>query len=274
MDTVDLSAMLERNTYALEVYQGDEMYSTGSAFCWHERGFLMTAAHVVTGRTPIREEDWRDPVLSVLGRTSRGEYARYEVAMCGVTVDFPGPLKGPLQVDLALLRPAEPRSGAEHLTISHERWPPAGTPVLMAGFPDELQTPLRFTESINYEHPPIKAEAEGTRRDVERVEQLLMVKGGIVGHRSEMSIDPDGTGRQKLELAAYYIDNAMHSGASGGPVVDGRGAVLGVITERAVTRVSYPDLDNPNKEVPSGSALAVSAFTALEAAALWGEQSE
>jgi hypothetical protein len=72
--------------------------------CWHERGFLMTAAHVVTGRTPIREEDWKDPELSVLGRTSRGEYVRYEVAMCGVSMDFSGPLKGPLQVDLARLR--------------------------------------------------------------------------------------------------------------------------------------------------------------------------
>jgi hypothetical protein len=40
----------------------------------------------------------------------------------------------------------------------------------MAGFPDELQTPLRFTESINYEHPPIKTETERTRRDVGRVE--------------------------------------------------------------------------------------------------------
>ena len=271
MNTVALSALLERTTYALEVYQGDDMYSGGSAFCWHERGLLVTAAHVVTGRTPIREEDWKDPDLTILGRTSRGEYARYEPALCGVTVNFPGPLKEPLQIDLALLRPSEPRSDVEHLEISHERWPPVGTPVLMAGFPDELETPLRFTEAINYEHPPIKADAKRTKRDIERVNQLLMVKGGVIGHRSEMSMDPDGSGREKLELAAYYVDNAMHSGASGGPVVDGRGMVVGVITKRAVTRVSYPDLENPNKDVPSGSALAVSAFTVLEAAAVWGE---
>lgn len=269
MDTVALSALLERTTYALEVYQGDEMYSGGSAFCFHEGGFLMTAAHVVTGRTPIREEDWRDPEVRILARTSEGEYLRYEPAICGLTIDFPGPLKEPLQVDLAFLRPAELRSGVEHLTISHRRWPPVGTPVLMAGFPDELETPLLWTKAINYEHPVIKAAEGETRRNVERIGQMLMVKGGMVGHVSPLSLDPDGSGAKTLDVGVYYVDNVMHSGASGGPVVNGRGEVIGAITKRAVTTVSYPDLEKPNKEVPSGSALAVSAFTLMEYVALW-----
>ncbi len=269
MDTVALSAKLERTTYVVEVYQGEEKYSQGSAFCWHEQGFLTTAAHVITNRVPIREEDWRDPDVKILARTSRGDFLPYETAVCGITIDFPGPLKEPLQVDLALLRPAEPRSGVEHLEIAHERWPAVGTRVLMAGFPDELETPLQWTEAISYEHPPIREAAEETRRKAERVGQLLMVKGGMIGHVSPLSFDPDGSGARTLDVGVYYVDNAMHSGSSGGPVVDGRGRVVGAINKRAVTAVPFPELKKPNKEVPSGSALAISAFTVMEYVALW-----
>lgn len=269
MDTVTICEMLERTTYALEVYQGDEKYSGGSGFCFNKNGLLITAAHVVTGRTPIREEDWRDPEVKILARTKDGDYLHYEPALCGITVEFPGPLKEPLQIDLALLRPVEPRTGVDHLDIAYERWPRAGTQVMMAGFPDELETPLLWTKAINHEYPPIKEAAEETKKIVERVGQLLMVKSGMIGHASNISIDPDGSGSKVLEVGVYYIDNAMHSGASGGPVVDERGMVIGMISKRAVTTVPFPELENPNKELPSGSAMAVSTFTALEWVAFW-----
>lgn len=56
----------------------------------------------------------------------------------------------------------------------------------------------------------------------------------------------------------------MHSGASGGPVINEKGKAIGVITKRAVTSVSYPDLDNPKKDVPSGSALAITPSTIID----------
>jgi hypothetical protein len=264
VDTVGISQKLERTTYVVEVYQGEEKYSQGSGYCVHPEGFLVTAAHVVTNRLPIREEDWQDPAVSILARTSQGDFLRYEPVLCGITINFPGPLKEPLQIDLALLRPSEPRSGAEHLQVAAERWPAVGTPVLMAGFPDELETPLLWTRAIDYEHPPIGESAEETRRKVERINQMLMVKSGMIGHRSDLTIDPDGTGRKTLDVGAYYVDNAMHSGSSGGPVVDGRGLVIGTIAKRAATKVPFPELRDPNKDVPSGSALAISTFTLLD----------
>jgi hypothetical protein len=269
IDTIAISRKLEQTTYVLEVYQGEEKYSQGSAFCWQEQGMLITAAHVVTGRTPIREEDWRDPEVRILARTPEGDIVRYEPFLCGITIDFSGPLKKPLQVDLALLRPTEPRSSVEYLEIAHERWPAVGTRVLMAGFPDELETPLLWTEAINFEHAPIAEVAEDIKGHVEQISHLLMVKSGIVGHRSDLTIDQDGTGRKTLDVGVYYVDNAMHSGSSGGPVVDERGMVIGVISKRAVTVVPFSELQKPNKEVPSGSALVVSAFTVLDYVKDW-----
>ncbi len=258
-----MSDKLKRTTYVIEVYQEDEKYSQGSGYCVHEKGFLVTAAHVITNRVPFKEEDWRDPTIKILARTSQGDFLRYEPVLCGPTITFPGPLKEPLQIDLAVLRPAELRSGVEHLKVAAERWPAVGTQVLMAGFPDELETPLVWTEAIDYEYQPIKKDDE-IQRKVERINQLLMVKSGMIGHVRDLSIDPDGTGQKKLDIGAYYLDNAMHSGSSGGPVVDERGLVIGTISKRAVTKVPFPELTNPNKELPSGSALAVSTFTLLD----------
>lgn len=188
---------------------------------------------------------------------------RYEIAICGITIDFPGPLKESIQVDLAVLRPVETQSDIEHLNISDEKWS-AGEQVLMAGFPDELEPPLSITSAINEEFSPIKDDPETLKRATERLTQPLMVKSAMVGNVAYLTIDPDGTSNRELEIGTYYLDNVMHSGASGGPVVDERGLALGTITKRAVTKVPFPELSEPNKEVPSGSALAISSHTMLD----------
>lgn len=265
---VELCEKLKRTTYVIEVYQGNEKYSSGSGFCTHSEGFLLTAAHVVTGRLPIREEDWRDPDITVLARTSEQDFMRYEIAVCGITIDFPGPLKNSIQVDLAILRPAETQSDIEYLNTSDEKWS-VGERVLMAGFPDELEPPLLITSAINEEFSPIKEDPETLKRAMERLSQPLMIKSAMVGNTTYLSLDPDGTGRKELDIGVYYLDNVMHSGSSGGPVVDERGLALGVITKRAVTKVPFPELRDPNKEVPSGSALAVSTYTILDYVNNW-----
>lgn len=263
MDTVKLSQLLRAATYIVEVYEGEEKISAGSAFCVAENGGLVTAAHVVTGRTPIRTSDWQDPSISIIARTSQGSFAQYRTPLCGVQVVFPGPLKEPLQIDLAVLSPIEPQSGVPYLNINYGLVP-VGTQVLMAGFPDELELPLGWDKAVNFDFDAIRQSAVQTRRHVDRARQLLMVKSGMIGHANDLLIDPDGSGSRQLLLGIYYVDNVMHSGASGGPVINMEGQVVGVITKRAVTKVSYPDLPNPNKEVPSGSALAITPFTILK----------
>src|SRR5690625_1128234 len=85
----------------------------------------------------------------------------------------------------------------------------------------------------------------------------------MIGFTDGLIINPGRNDGWKLSVELYYIDNVMHSGASGGPVSNKSGKVVGVITKRAVTSVSYPDLEYPNKEVPSGSALAVTPSTII-----------
>lgn len=254
---------LKRTTYIIEAYQSSEKYSSGSGFCIHSQGFLITAAHVVTGRLPILEKDWQDPSVTILARTSEQDFVRYEPVACGITINWSGPLKQAIQVDLAVLRPAEPKSNVEYLEVSNKKWS-VGEQVLMAGFPDELESPLLLDKAINEEFSPIKDNPEIFKKGMERLSQLLMVKSAMVGNTEYLTVDPDGTGCKELEIGTYYLDNVMHSGSSGGPVVDEQGLALGTITKRAVTKIPFPELNDPNKEVPSGSALAVSTHAMVD----------
>lgn len=49
----------------------------------------------------------------------------------------------------------------------------------------------------------------------------------------------------------FFVDNGLHSGASGGPVVDAGGEVFGVVTERSITRLGHGP--QPELLVPAGS---------------------
>ena len=74
-----------------------------------------------------------------------------------------------------------------------------------------------------------------------------MVRHGIVGSVQKIQINDNING------ATYWIDNAVTYGASGGPVVDSFGKLIGIISEKGVT----DGVDSENS-VPSGSTMALS----------------
>jgi len=66
----------------------------------------------------------------------------------------------------------------------------------------------------------------------------------------------DNSQNIKIETDVFYIDNGMHSGASGGPIVNEEGVALGVLTQRAIT--SAHQSNNSELKVPSGSSIGIS----------------
>ena len=52
----------------------------------------------------------------------------------------------------------------------------------------------------------------------------------------------------------YHIDNGMHSGASGGPIINSKGEFVGIITHRAVISIKILVEDKLMKmDTPSGN---------------------
>lgn len=251
MDRILLSKKLEETTYLVHVIMKHEdhepeLISTGSAFCINNLGFLMTAAHVVTGRTPIRQEDVEDPSVEIGAKTKDGVFQRYVPFLTGFGLNLPGYLKEPVIVDIAILKPLVPKENFNFLKLAKNK-PDVGSEVLMAGFPDDMELPLSFDRFLNTEHEQVRSQ----KRNIELAKNLLMIRSGIVGHCSGLNLI-----EQNIDAWSLYIDNVLHSGASGGPIINGEGEVIGVITERAVTSVSYKD--TPGLKVPSGSTSAIS----------------
>ncbi len=259
-NTVQLASLLEATTYAINCYTEGEHFSSGSGFCISPDGVILTAAHVITGRTPLRKDDVKDPSLRIVARTSSGPSISYRPVTIGIKVNGPCILKEPLEIDLAILAPLEKLEGLPCLEVPNSIYP-SGTQVLMAGFPDELEMPLMLNRAIDKASEAYLSNISWSEEAFVRMQELLMIKSGMVGHAHHLDISSIEGKEWSLQLASYYIDNVMHSGSSGGPVIDAKGRAFAIITKRAVTTVSNIDLDDPNKEIPSGSALALSSFT-------------
>lgn len=249
MTTQEVCERLENATYFVNIYLTDgnaqtELISQGSAVAINSGGDLLTAAHVVTGRLPVREEDVRDPNTIILAMRKGGRLARYQPLLCGLTVQVGEYLTSPITIDLAVLRPIKPQVSVSFLPLSLES-PGLGAQVLMAGYPDDIELPFSFDRILNPNNPQVDAQ----RFSLDIARRLLMIRSGMVGHKSGVVINEEHCGH------IFYVDNVLHPGASGGPVVNYEGEVIGILTERAITAVLYEDTSN--LRVPSGAAVAL-----------------
>ena len=253
MNTVDICSRLEETTYFINVFTGQEplnhetSISKGSGVAINGSGDLLTAAHVVTGRIPVRQQDINNPNVIILAKTTRGQFLQYYSVICGLEIQNPN-LKEPLTVDLALLRPLSPQQNVSHLRISTVPVK-VGVQVLMAGYPDDMELPFLFDQALDKGKP----EVQSVLPHIQVAKQLLMIKSGMIGHINHVFLTD---GKLTLEGDVFYVDNQLHLGASGGPVVNRDAEVVGIITQRAIT--SVPFMETPDLKVPSGSIVAVS----------------
>ena len=79
---MSLCQLLQETTYLVFVLLDSnvgqpELISSGTAVAVNSRGDLLTAAHVVTTRLPVRAEDVHDPNLVILAKRKSGTFSRY-----------------------------------------------------------------------------------------------------------------------------------------------------------------------------------------------------
>ncbi|MFA5912631.1 MAG: serine protease, partial [Burkholderiales bacterium] len=134
----------------ITVFLDDEKISEGTGFAFRGDGQIITAAHVVTGRTPIRKEDYLDPNARIYVKFPERPVAQYRVLFCGLTIVVEA-LREPVQIDLAMLAPVE-LSGAPYAHIPARIKPPdLGDEVFLAGYSDELELPFLVDQLLRPE---------------------------------------------------------------------------------------------------------------------------
>ncbi|WP_082833119.1 S1 family peptidase [Geobacter anodireducens] len=234
----------------ITVFLGAEKISQGTGFSFLATGEIMTAAHVVTGRYPIRQRDANDPELKIFTKFPSYPVTEYKVGLCCITIKVPGFLED-VQIDMAILAPMTKATEFPHIRVQTAP-PKLGEEVFIAGYSDELKLPFdvdklldkKITGATDF----INAMNNGYMADMTGP----LIKRAVVGNCRRIFAANKSA---KIECDVFYVDNGMHYGASGGPVINAKGEAVGVITQRAVTSASQEKA--PGIYVPSGSTVCI-----------------
>ncbi|MBO8131980.1 MAG: trypsin-like peptidase domain-containing protein [Candidatus Marinimicrobia bacterium] len=228
-----------------------KVYSHGSGVIVNESGFILTANHVVSSQV----KDKSKSILAIPYIGGGAFSCIYKFG--GISLGIQGQkFISPLNIDLAILAPLKPHK-VPPISLSQDI-PKEGTEVIMAGFSEDLRLPLDLPENID-------KSAVGGQENINKIKEFsysiipwIMVKHGIIGgvfHIISKNFKTKFFEKQisfSLKAAEYWIDNTYARGASGGPVVDMDGNLLGIITERGETYES--DLtQNILFPIPSGT---------------------
>lgn len=129
------------------MFLDDKKISDGTGFAFSEKGDVLTAAHVVTGTWPIKEEDYKTSGLRIFCKFPGIPLVEYKVVFCAITLVVSG-FSEPIQLDLAALvaKPANSIAVPFLRTIVHP--PKLGQRVLLAGYSDELELPFDFEKLL------------------------------------------------------------------------------------------------------------------------------
>lgn len=242
---------------SITVFQGEELLGEGSGFAISADGLVVTAAHVVTCRMPIRESDYKDPTVRIFAKFPNFSLIEYRVAICGIHISDAA-LTQAAQIDQALLCPiSQVKLPFPPFQIGQP--PSLGEEVHFCGYSDELELPFGIHRLLE----PTSSVAVQFRQSLHRRGRAQnvagpMIKRGVVGNVLIVSTK-ERQSNEEITCNVFYIDNGIHSGASGGPVFNREGQAVGVIVQRATTSASQAA--DSSLLVPSGSTVALSLQT-------------
>lgn len=241
-------------TCFITVFLGEERISSGTGFCFRADGQVITAAHVVTGRFPIRYEDYSDPNVRIYAKFKGIPVLEYKVGFCSVTIEVKS-FKSPIQIDVALLTPKVALTHELNNLPAKIEPPKLGEEVFLAGFSDELKLPFLVDELLDRKTAGAQEFFDAMHKGYMADMTGPLIKRAVVGNQRRI-ITSDSETEITIECDVLYLDNGMHYGASGGPIVNKNGEAVGVIVQRAVTDASQDDV--PKINVPSGSTIGLS----------------
>ena len=238
----------------IAVTVNDELVSEGSGFSFLPSGQVLTAAHVVTGRMPIRQDDFSDPHQRILCKFPGRPQQEYKVLLCGFNIVM-AEFNEILQIDIAVLAPALPNNNIVPYLAASTTPPQLGKLVFAAGYSDELSTPFGLDQLLPGGTASLNTASQSAHTGYLTDFGGPIIKRGVVGNTTR-GIATYGPDARELHVDLFYIDNGIHSGASGGPICNVHGDAVGLITRRAVTSASQEA--SPGIFVPSGCTIGVS----------------
>jgi len=237
----------------ISVSVSGELVSEGSGFAFLPEGQVLTAAHVVTGRVPIQEKDYVDPNQKILCKFPGRAEEEYRVHICGMNIEVPG-FSEAVQIDIAIIVPITSIPNPINHLIANTNPPNLGQTVFVAGYSDEVKVPFGLDRLASGGEASLSQASQSSHGGYMTDLGGPIVKKGVIGNIVR-AVCGYANNSKELQIELFYIDNSIHSGASGGPVCNERGEAIGIISQRSVTSASQESA--PNLEVPSGCTIGI-----------------
>ena len=269
VDFVTLCEQISASMCQVLVGGGNKVKSAGTGV-FVEGGVLYTAAHVLFHPNG----EFRGDGIAVRG-------PKYLTALPS---KWAGPMRispdeklmRPIPVDLAVLKPTKVPDGVVPLPLCSQL-ARVGTEVLIAGYPDDIKPPLGFhhyLETLNPDIAKLKSEFE---RGMMTYFRPSMFKRCMIGSIQTINMNDEEKG-VSINGAEYWLDNHLTYGGSGGPMVNTKGELVGIVVQKGLTdakQFGIRSIDPSGVQVvpslPSGIGLALShqfLTTGLEAGVL------
>lgn len=258
MDKKEICEKLKNSTKKILLFDGDKFSGfSGSGVVIKSDGTLLTANHVVAPCAKLSNP-------RIFAHSAGGvsyEKIEYKVRLFNVSFDIGMPnFAKPLLIDLAVLVPIETIDEHPYIEIEDEICV-NGSDVFMAGFPDEISLPLNFDRMLNFNNTELAEKKDQIETFFSSFMCLIMIKSGMIGGVQKVNISGESKikGIEKsitANGAVYWIDNGSNHGASGGPVVNPHGKLIGIICEKGLTNQKIEE--DLIIKVPSGATMALS----------------
>ena len=256
MNKIEICKKIKKSIRKLVLSDEEQFKSWGTGVIISEGGIILTANHVISDYPKLTHPKI---IAYGLGGISIVEY-KPKLFNVSLNINMPD-MAYPLPIDLAILEPIEKVKEISFLKLNKDI-PFEGEDVIMAGFPDEIKPPLNFDRMLNLDNPELNKNRFKINEFFKTQMCLIMIKSGMIGNTQKTSITgkceiPGIAKSIEANGAVYWIDNASNNGASGGPVVNFSGKLIGIICEKGLTNQGQEIL-NLNLKVPSGATMALS----------------
>jgi len=241
-----LYTRIQRCIAHIVVLDDNEPISIGTGFAFTADGAMLTAAHVIGG-WPIKLDEINGKSHQIVAFfVMQGLQLLYRPAVC--PFEIRGVTEKPVQLDMAVLVPiARPNKPIDHL-VGSVKPPRLGDELYFGGYSDEVEFPFTVDRQLSPKTEGLDVFRRAFSSGVKQRAAGPIIKRGTVGNIVEFRAT---LGEQHLiGQSVFYLDNQVHSGASGGPIVSRDGTVRGIISKRMMT--SAGDII-----VPAGSTLGV-----------------
>lgn len=236
------------------VLKDNEVISEGTGFSFLATGEILTAAHTLAGGWPIKPGEIDEAERKIIVRfVQQGLQAVYKPAISPIVLRFNSTEIAPIVIDIGIAVPVTPFSAPIEFLPAQTTPLTIGDDVMLAGYSDEVAFPFDADRKMSSMVGGVNEFRSQYKFGIKGLIAGPMIKRGMVGNVTHGSAAFDG--QPVAACTWFHVDNSMHNGASGGPIVDHNGDARGIIIRRSTTSVITSD--GASEHVPSGSTLGI-----------------